>query len=326
MSFLYFLESLRNPVLDLFFSLITFLGDETVFMVVGMTVFWCVEKYQGYFLLSTGFFGTIINQFLKMLCRVPRPWVKDPAFTIVESAREAATGYSFPSGHTQTSVGLYGGIARWNRRRTLRIVMLALAVLVPLSRMYLGVHTPLDVGVSVALALVMVFGLCPLFQKAERSPKLMYILLGVLAALSVAYFVFAVAFPFPADTDPHNLASAEKNAYTLIGCMAGLLLAYTVDLKYTNFPTRAAWWAQIIKVAVGLALVLAVKEGLRVPLDTIFGGHLAARAVRYFLMVVVGGVLFPMSFQWFASLGRPKSSENVAPNSATSPETGDKNP
>ena len=96
MEFLYFLESLRNGVLDAIFSFLTLFGEETVFMAVGMIVFWCVDKYKGYFLLLVGFAGTVANQFLKMLCRVPRPWVKDPDFTIVESAREAATGYSFP--------------------------------------------------------------------------------------------------------------------------------------------------------------------------------------------------------------------------------------
>ncbi len=307
MSFLYFLESLRNPVCDAIFSFITLFGDETIFMVVGLLVFWCFDKYQGYYLLTTGFFGTIVNQFLKMLCRIPRPWVQDPNFTIVESAREAAKGYSFPSGHTQTSVGLFGGIARWNKQKIVRIACISLCVLVPLSRMYLGVHTPLDVGVSLVLALIMIFAAYPLFKKAEKSPKVMYIILGVLTLLTVGYLIFAIAFPFPADTDPHNLESAQKNAYTLIGCMLGLILTYTVDLKFTHFPTRALWWVQIIKIAGGLLLVLAVKEGMRYPLDAIFGGHLVSRAVRYFLMVVVGGVLWPMTFKYFSRISGKKA-------------------
>ncbi len=302
MSFLYFLESIRNPVLDALFSVITLLGEETVFMAVGMIFFWCVDKYQGYYLLTTGFLGTVINQFLKMLCRVERPWVKDPSFTIVESAREAATGYSFPSGHTQSAVGLFGGIARWNKSRVLRVLAISACVLVPLSRMYLGVHTPADVGVSLAVALLLVLVGYPLYRRAAESPRLMYIILGVLTAVSFAYLLFAVLYPFPADTDAHNLASAQKNGYTLFGCMLGLILTYTVDLKYTKFETHALWWVQIIKTVGGIALVLAVKEGLRAPLDAVFGGHLAARAVRYFLMVVVGGILWPMTFKYFSRI------------------------
>ncbi len=302
MSFLYFLEAIRNPVLDVLFSLITLFGEETIFMAVGMITFWCIDKYQGYYLLTTGFVGTVINQFLKILCRVPRPWIKDPSFTIVESAREGASGYSFPSGHTQVSVGLYGGLARWNKHRILRICTITACVLIPLSRMYLGVHTPLDVGVSVAVASVLIFVLYPLFQKGENSPKIMYAILGIMTLMSIGFLVFVALYPFPADTDPANLLSAQKNAYTLIGCMLGMILTYTIDLKYTNFPTKAVRWAQIIKVTVGIAIVLLIKEGLKSPLDALFGGHLIARSIRYFLMVFAAGVLWPLTFKWFSGL------------------------
>ncbi|MBP3388873.1 MAG: hypothetical protein J6K98_03260, partial [Clostridia bacterium] len=77
-------------------SLITRLGEETVFLAVAIAVFWCVNKYEGYYLMSVGLVGTVINQFMKIIFRIARPWVLDPEFTIVESAREAATGYSFP--------------------------------------------------------------------------------------------------------------------------------------------------------------------------------------------------------------------------------------
>ncbi len=306
MSFLYFLESIRNPVCDFLFSFITLLGEETVFMAVGMFVFWCVNKYQGYYLLTTGFIGTIVNQFLKMLCRVPRPWVKDPNFTIVESAREAATGYSFPSGHTQTSVGVFGGLARANRHTVLRILTIAACVLVPLSRMYLGVHTPADVGVSIGIALILIFVGYPLFQKASKSPRAMYLLFAAMTAVAIGYLLFATLYPFPADTDAHNLLSARKNAYTLIGCMVGLFLAYFVDEKHTHFETRAIWWVQIIKIVGGLAIVLAVKEGLRAPIDFLCQGHLIGRAIRYFLMVVAGGILWPMSFGCFSKIEHKK--------------------
>ncbi len=301
MSFLYFLESLRNPVFDLFFSFITLFGEETIFMAIGLIFFWCVSKTQGYFLLCTGFIGTMINQFLKMLFRVPRPWVKNPEFTIVESAREAATGYSFPSGHTQTSVGLFGGIARANRIKWLRITSIVLCVLVPLSRMYLGVHTPHDVVVSVGVALLLVFVGYPLFLKAAESPKVMYIILGVLTAVAVAYLCFISFYQFPEEVyaveNVHNYISALKNGYTLLGCMLGFIVVYTADIKWVKFETKAVWWVQIIKIVGGLLAVLAVKELAKLPLNAILPENTWARLVRYFLVAVVGGVLWPMTFK-----------------------------
>lgn len=308
MSFLYFLEDLRNPVLDFFFSLITVFGEETLFMAVGMIVFWCVSKYQGYYLLCTGFLGTTFNQFLKILCRVPRPWVLDPNFTIVESAREAATGYSFPSGHTQTAVGLYGGIARGAGKKWLRISMIALALLVGLSRMYLGVHTPADVLVSLVIATLLIFVAYPLFRKAERSPKVMYGILLAQLLVMVAYLCFVYLYPFPAEAFAedaiHNLEHARENAFTLLGCAVGFIAVYVVDQKWIHFDTKALWWAQILKVIGGLVLVVAIKELMKAPLNALFSGHLMARAVRYFLMVAVGGILWPMTFRFFAKLGQ----------------------
>ena len=306
MSFLYFLESIRNPVFDAIFSAITILGEETVFMAIGMIAFWCIDKYQGYYLLCSGFLGTSINQFLKMTFKIPRPWVKDPNFTIVESSREAATGYSFPSGHTQTSVGVFGGLARWNKSNVLKILAMSACVLVPLSRMYLGVHTPIDVGVSILIALILVFALYPIFKRGASSPKIMYGILSAMTLVTLVYLLYAILFPFSADTDPHNLLSAQKNGYTLFGCSLGLLTVYAIDNRFIKFPTKAVWWAQILKVLGGLALVLLVKEVLRSPIDALFGGHLVARAARYFLMVIVGGAIWPLTFKWFSNIGKSK--------------------
>ena len=310
MSFLYLLEEIRNPVLDFLFSIVTLFGEETVFMAVGMIVFWCVNKQKGYYLLSVGFVGTVINQFLKITFRVPRPWVKDPNFTIVESAREAASGYSFPSGHTQTSVGLFGGLALKFRNRAIKIASIALCVLVPLSRMYLGVHTPADVGVSIVIALVLIFALAPLFEKAEKSPKMMYALLFSLTGIMLAYLLFISFWSFPEEVfhvdNVHNYTSAVKNAYTLTGCMIGFLVVYTVDLKWLKFDTKAVWWVQLIKIAGGLVLVLAVKELLRAPLAAILPENTWARMIRYFLMVVTAGTLWPITFKYFAKLGGKK--------------------
>ncbi len=315
MSFLYFLEGIRNPVLDFIFSIVTFCGDETVFMAVGLIFFWCISKSQGYYLLCTGFVGTVINQFLKIVCRVPRPWVKDPNFTIVESAREAATGYSFPSGHTQTSVGLFGGIARANKQTWLRVASIALCILVPLSRMYLGVHTPADVLVSTAIALVLIFVGYPLFMKAIESPKMMYTILCSLTVIMAAYLTFIMCYHFPEEVyhvdNVHNLISARKNGFTLMGCALGFLVVYTVDLKWTKFDTKAVWWAQIIKIVGGLVLVVATKELLKLPLNAIMpmAENTWARLIRYFMIAIVGGVLWPMTFKFFSKLGSKKEAE-----------------
>ena len=162
MDFLRLLESIRNPFLDNVMLLITQLGEETAFLLLAIILFWCVDKKRGYFVLFVGFAGILANQFLKLLFRIPRPWVLDPGFHPVEGAKAAATGYSFPSGHTQSAVGTLGAIAVTEKKRWVRILAIVVAVLVAFSRMYLGVHTPQDVLTSVAIATALVFFLRPM--------------------------------------------------------------------------------------------------------------------------------------------------------------------
>lgn len=302
MGLLYLLEKIRFPLLDDVMLAVTSLGEETAFLVIALIVFWCVDKRKGYYLLAVGFFGTISNQFLKLSCRVPRPWVRDPEFTIVERAREAADGYSFPSGHSQLAVGTFGSLARCEKRRWLRLVWIAAAVLVPFSRMYLGVHTPSDVLVGSGMALLMAALLRPVFFADDEKPA--KATLALLILVSVVFLLYVEQWDFPADMDAHNMESGYKNAYTMLGCTIGAAIVYAADRRKLNFPVEACWWAQLLKIVGGLVLVLLVKSGLKAPLDTLFGGHMAARAVRYFLVVMTAGCIWPMSFRWFAELGK----------------------
>ncbi len=299
MDLLYLLERIRVPVLNEFMLLITQLGEETAFLVIALIFFWCVDKRKGYYILSVGFVGTLTNQFLKLLFRVPRPWVLDSNFTILEQAREAATGYSFPSGHTQSAVGTFGSIAYTTKNKPVRILAIIIAVLVPFSRMYIGVHTPADVFASIAVAIVLILILRPIVLGNNRTG--MPVLLAAMALMSVAFLCYVECYPFPSDIDSHNLASGIKNAYTLLGALSGLCVVYIVDEMWLNFSVKAVWWAQVLKVVFGLVLVLIVKSGTKTLLNLVFGESIG-RAVRYFLIVIVAGIVWPLSFRFFAKL------------------------
>ena len=295
MKVLYALESIRVPWLDTVMAATTHLGEETVFMVAALFVFWCVSKRHGYYLLAIGFAGTVLNQFLKLLFRIPRPWVLDSNFTIVESARAQATGYSFPSGHSQNAIGTFGGIARFTRRKWVRVAAIVVAVLVPLSRMYLGVHTPLDVGVAAVIAVALVFALYPLMERSDSRHGVMGAVLAVMLALAVGYLLFVSLYPFPADVDAANLASGVENAWKLLGATVGMLVGWWLDVRFIHFDTRAVWYVQLIKLVGGLALLLGIRAALKAPLAAALGAGVGG-AVRYGVMVLFAAAVWPMVF------------------------------
>lgn len=306
MDILYALEKIRTPFWNGVMSAVTQLGGEVIFIVAAVVVFWCVSKWEGYYLMTVAFCGTVLNQFLKLICRVPRPWVRDPNFTIVESARAEATGYSFPSGHTQNAIGLFGGMARWGGRRWVRLGLTALALVIAFSRMYLGVHTPADVGVSLVLAAALVLGLYPLMRRAQEKPRYMGYVLAAMLVVSGAFVVFVETCGFPADMDAENLASGIGNAWKMLGAVAGMTLAWLLDRRYIHFETQAVWWVQVIKVAVGMALLLAIKSGLKAPLLALLGHEGLAGGVRYFLLVLVAGAVWPLVFRPMSKWGKGK--------------------
>lgn len=299
MEFLYLLEKLRVPIVNEFMLFITQFGEETAFLIIALVLFWCIDKYKGYYILCVGFLGTLTNQFLKLWFRIPRPWVLDENFTILEQAREAAAGYSFPSGHTQSAVGTFGSIAYITKKRHVRIAAILIAILVPVSRMYIGVHTPLDVFVSIAVALFLIVILKPLVldKKRQAVPTLFIIMI----ILGFGFLCFVEFYHFPQNIDAHNLESGVKNAYTLIGALLGMTVVYFVDEKWLHFPTKAVWWVQIIKAIGGLIVVLFVKSGLKTPLNLLLGTSFG-RMTRYFMIVIVAGILWPMTFRYLTKI------------------------
>ncbi|MBO5927183.1 MAG: phosphatase PAP2 family protein [Clostridia bacterium] len=301
MQVLYFFESIRNPFLDAVMSLITRLGEETFFIALSIIVFWCVDKTKGYFFIIVGFLGTVLNQFLKVLFRIPRPWVKDPNFTIVESAREAATGYSFPSGHTQSAVGSFGALGRTTKRNWLKILCLIIIILVPISRMYLGVHTLLDVGVSFIIALALVLGLYPLIKLNDKKPFILPFLLGVSVAFSAFAYLFIKLYNFPPDADLENITHGAESVVKLLGAGLGVFVSYFIEKKYIKFDTSGHIITQIIKVVFGLLILVAIKSLIKTPLNALLGVDLG-NCVRYFIIIIFAVLVWPLTFNWLNKL------------------------
>lgn len=298
MEFLKTLQGVRTPLFDSIFGAITHLGDETFFMLVSLVVMWCLNKKWGFRILLIGVTGSVANQLLKGIFVIPRPWVLDPTFPIVESAREAAGGYSFPSGHTHSAASVFGVLAVWLRKKWVTIGCIAAVLLVGFSRMYLGVHTPLDVGTSLVLGPVMVIAMAAMLSGRNENKRLISVALGALA-LAVVSLVYLYNAPPTEHSIPEVDAEGIANMWKLAGVLLGIAIAAWVDHRYTHFEVAAPLWGQIIKVAGGAALVMGVRLGLKPVFAAMFGEQAFLDGIRYLLMTVIGGAVWPMTFRFF---------------------------
>ncbi len=314
MEILYFFESIRQPFFDFFFYLVTALGAEVFFIALAITVYWCVNKKFGYYLMSVCFFGAVMNQILKLWCRVPRPWIIDPEFSIVELARSGAPGYSFPSGHTQNAVSIAGcfavsakELAKTKRTRNVIYVLCALmAVLVAVSRMYLGVHTSWDVLISAVLALILVAVFRVIFRLIDRKPSVMYAIIAAMVAASVFYLIFSyTAKGFDAH-EIENVISSRRHAWYMVGGVLGIAVSYPIEHRFVKFETKATLVGNILKVVPGVAMVFGIKM-LENPLLALFGGNQIAHGVRYFLVVVFAVCVWPCVFRYISNVGKRKN-------------------
>ena len=131
----------------------------------------------------------------------------------------------------------------------------------------------------------------------------MYILIGVMLLCSISYLCYISFYPFPADVDAHNLESGTKNAYNLLGALLGFAVAYPIERRYIRFDVKGVWWVQVLKTVIGLGLIIAVKELLKIPLVPLIGTNLCAM-VRYFLLVVIAVAVWPLTFPYFNKLSK----------------------
>lgn len=291
MEFLRFLEGIRTPFFDKIFQVITYLGQELVATAVICIFFWCVNKSFGYKIGFSFFAAGLALQALKITFRIDRPWViaerEGYEFTIVESARSAATGYSFPSGHTQCAATVFTSLAIFFKKWWAKILCVLAFLLVGFSRMYLGVHTPKDVIVGIALGLSGIIVFNYLMDKIENNKSYDVIIMIAMCLVSVGVAVYSIIMKSTGKiTDIKYVFDCCKAA----GAGLGFAIGWFVERKFIDFSVKTPrLWMQFCKVAVGLGGALVLKE---IP-KRIAGETIATDIIRYMLVTFWCAAVFP---------------------------------
>ena len=289
MTFLWLLEGIRTPFLNKLMQFITYFGQELIIIAVICTLYWCVDKRFAYLMGFTYFSAGLCVQTLKITFRIPRPWILDPDFHAVESAVPGATGYSFPSGHTQGATCLFFPLALKARQIWIKFLCILAFLMIGFSRMYLGCHTPLDVLTSMALSIIIAFVIWKFQSAILDRPEYRKKIAGILILISIAVAAFARIL---------NKNQIIETRYALDSCKAsgaglGFAIGWYLEQTYLNFSTKSRSIAsQILKLLIGLMIALLLKEGL----SLLLGTSILAKMAEYFILVLWVLIIYPYLF------------------------------
>lgn len=281
----------RTDFLTGLMSAVTFAGSEVFLIAIVCILYWCQNRKTGDRMLLTLYSGIVVNQYLKVIFCIPRPWLRSERVKVVPSAIEDATGYSFPSGHTANAVSTFGGISRIDKVKKYGWIFWVIAVLVGFSRMYLGVHTPQDVIVSLVLGAYLVLLMEKLNNALQKKPTLDIPISVISIALGVGLCLFAYFRPYPDE----NGLKISFDTFKLAGASVGIMIGWVLERRTVKFEIPKAFWKKAVRFVGGLLLVLLIMKGLKSPLNALLG-ELAGSLIRYFLVGIVATYVWPFVF------------------------------
>jgi len=280
-----------SPALDIPFKALTLMGNEMFYLLFFPLFYWCVDRRVGARLIVLFLFSSFTNAVAKQWAGQPRPFECDP---IVQRLWPAG-GRGFPSGHTQSAVVIWGYLASQFRNRWFWAVAGSLILLIPLSRVYLGVHFPTDLlgGYLLGAALLVLY---LRFQPAVEA---------WLAARNTGSQL-AVALAFPSLIlllSPHIEAYQIKTAAALMGMGVGFVL----ERRWVRFDSGGSGWKRALRFLFGILIMFAFREGLG-SFETGVDHESPFRFVRYLFLGLGGSFVAP----WlFVSVGLAEKEEKA---------------
>lgn len=275
METIYYLQQFATPALDQIALLITNLGSQYAYILFLLFFYLLVDARKSRWLGIVLLTSLYINFHLKGLIATERPYLIDPSVARSDDVVATGTGYSFPSGHAQGVMTLWGLVALLFQRWWLRIVCVVLIALVAVSRVYLGVHVPVDIYGGLAIGAGIVILAYVLYAKTsnleQQMDKLFLFVLGLLLPLSLHIFL-----PTP-------------DSEVLLGALA----AFITGPLLLGHKTDIALWRRIAIFLLGMVLVFAVLLGSSYYLPETWKDNPFIAFFRYLLIGWTGVLITP---------------------------------
>ncbi len=254
-----FIQSFSNSFLDVFFEFLTLFGEETILVLLAAFIFLSVDKNKGYKLIFTIASGTCFNALIKNIVKFERPIGIEG---IVSNRVETATGYSFPSGHTQATSTFWTSLSIIVKNKNLYVFSAILITLVAVSRLYLGVHWPTDVIFGALFGVLWAIIIGKVFDYIQKNKNY-----KLLIGSSLVFVILTILL-------------GDNDFYKSAGLLLGLSIGYVIEDKYVNLSIDMTKRNKSITYVVLIVGLLIIKSGLKL----IFPQTLIFSMIRYFLV------------------------------------------
>jgi membrane-associated phospholipid phosphatase len=272
MEMIKFLQTFSSPFLDKFFELITMLGEESIYIIFLGVIFWCFDKKLGYKLAFIFLFSSVANSIVKNLFKSPRPIGVEG----IRSLRvETATGYSFPSGHTQATSVFWSSMILRYKKAVFYFVGPLTVLLVGISRMYLGVHWPKDVFMGIILGIICAIVGSILFDYSQKvNSKLILLIVVIPALIGLLFF------------------STNEDYIKSTAVLFSFYLGYILEDRYIGFTVKSPVDKQIYKFLIGIIGILVIK----VLMKPLLPHNSLGVFIRYFMTGIWTTICAPLVF------------------------------
>jgi membrane-associated phospholipid phosphatase len=285
-EFVEWFQSFSNSFLDFFFNMISFIGEDYIYITIMGFVYWTYNKNFGEFLGLSLAFSMVFNNTLKEIVDAPRPFSEYP--NRVENLRPTtSSGNSFPSGHTQLFSTFLYGAAYYLKKKWVFIVASILVFLMMMSRIYLGVHYLEDVVVAAIIGLILAYTIHYFYNKIYENQKLLHKIYIIIIVISL----------------PITLILGSEDLFKGFGMLSGMAVAVMYEKKYINFSLDTTTLKKVLRLVLGIIIMLSLQIGLKLLYSPFLeeGTYLfdVLSSIRYFLLTFIGIGLYPKLFKKF---------------------------
>ena len=307
LQYLLWLQDLRNATGGIFDEVFNGLSKFAVDILplLPYLVLWGLSRAWGYRFLLTYTLGDLLNGVVKLTVCAYRPWIRSDKIIPAGDSKKAATGYSFPSGHSLVASTLFGtsAAATWNRKRRVAVLCIALIALTGFSRNFLGVHTPQDVvvGITEGVLMILVIGRLMKWLDGDEKRTNLMTLAGVAAVALVILYISLKDYPRDM-VDGKLLVDPEKmknDCFKACGATLGLMAGSYIERHRIRYTVPAGAPLLPLLSGIGVAIIYAWKyyfaDATIVALMGPHWGNLVAR----FILVFFGLVIWPMVIRSF---------------------------